>query len=206
MARSRATDNETLLRAAAEVFESKGYSNATIDDIAEAAGISRPTVYKYTSSKRSLLDDMVNMVCADLDERLHLVVCSDAAPTVRLRRLIDLHVESATKMKQFYSIVFSEQAELSEHAEVRWSEFTHAVATDFQKLLGECITLRASGAPLIDTHIAANLVLTMLTTLYRWYDADGPVGPAELTRQILAVLAGVVPASSVDAVDQDRDG
>uniref|UniRef100_UPI0019D136F2 TetR/AcrR family transcriptional regulator n=1 Tax=Rhodococcus sp. KRD162 TaxID=2729725 RepID=UPI0019D136F2 len=128
MARSRATDNETLLRAAAEVFESKGYSNATIDDIAEAAGISRPTVYKYTSSKRSLLDDMVNMVCADLDERLHLVVCSDAAPTVRLRRLIDLHVESATKMKQFYSIVFSEQAELSEHAEVRWSEFTHAVA------------------------------------------------------------------------------
>lgn len=47
MARSRATDNETLLRAAAEVFESKGYSNATIDDIAEAAGISRPTVYKY---------------------------------------------------------------------------------------------------------------------------------------------------------------
>ena len=38
MARSPATDSAALVNAAAAVFKSKGYRNATIDDIADAAG------------------------------------------------------------------------------------------------------------------------------------------------------------------------
>ena len=36
MARGRATDTSALVAAAAEVFERKGFRNATIDDVAEA--------------------------------------------------------------------------------------------------------------------------------------------------------------------------
>src|SRR5688500_952216 len=44
-----------IVEAAATVFEDNGYRGARIDDIAAAAGVAYPTVYKAFSNKRNLL-------------------------------------------------------------------------------------------------------------------------------------------------------
>jgi AcrR family transcriptional regulator len=44
-----------IVEAAATVFEDKGYAGARIEDIAAAAGVAYPTVYKAFSNKRNLL-------------------------------------------------------------------------------------------------------------------------------------------------------
>src|SRR5882757_3259012 len=44
----------SILRAAARVFAERGYQAATIDDIAEYAGIAKGTVYLYFRSKHEL--------------------------------------------------------------------------------------------------------------------------------------------------------
>jgi AcrR family transcriptional regulator len=50
------TDRRTqLLQAAEGVFAGKGYADTTMADIAEAAGVTRPTVYAYFSSKDDVL-------------------------------------------------------------------------------------------------------------------------------------------------------
>ena len=51
----------TILRAAAQVFAERGYQAATIDDIAEYAGIAKGTVYLYFRSKH----DLFLAVCYD---------------------------------------------------------------------------------------------------------------------------------------------
>ena len=192
MARSPATDSAALIKAAAEVFKSKGYHNATIDDIADAAGISRPTVYKYTQSKRALLDSMVDAVLDAITARLHQVLAGTGQPGDKLRRLIAIHIETATSMHTFYGILFSEEAELSDEARARFHSFSHAVAVDFQALLDECVAAGAA-ARSVDTRIAANLVLSMLTSLYRWYDPTGPTTPQQLELQSAAVLGSLLP-------------
>jgi AcrR family transcriptional regulator len=192
VARSPATDSGALINAAAEVFKSKGYRNATIDDIADAAGVSRPTVYKYTQNKRALLDSMLDAVLDAITARLRTVIAGADAPAVKLRRLIAIHVETATSMQTFYSILFSEETELSDEARARFRSFSHAVAVDFQALLEDCVTAGAA-AQGIDTWIAANLVLSMLTSLYRWYDPSGTTTPEQLERQIAAVLGALMP-------------
>lgn len=194
MARTRVTDRVALVEAAAEVFESKGYRNATIDDIAEAAGVSRPTVYKYTSSKRALLDSLVDSVCDELEQRLDAMIDDAAEPApARLRRLVAMHIDSAVQRRSFYAIVFSEQVELSELATARFHRFSHKMALDVQRLLDECADAErpAEVAP-VDTFILANLILSMLTSLYRWYDPKGRTSPAQLTDQVLALLSSVV--------------
>jgi AcrR family transcriptional regulator len=45
---------QQILEAAAEVFSSKGYYSAKIEDIAERAGIGKGTVYEYFPSKEEL--------------------------------------------------------------------------------------------------------------------------------------------------------
>jgi AcrR family transcriptional regulator len=195
MARSRSTNRAALVEAAAGVFESKGYRNTTIDDIADAAGVSRPTVYKYTSSKRALLDSLVDAVCDELEQRLDAVMGGASVPAPeRVREVVAMHIDSAVERRSFYAIVFSEQVELSEQARSRFHRFSHKMALDFQRLLQECLAVRppVTATP-IDTLIAANLVLSMLTSLYRWYDPGGRTSPAQLAEQVLAVLSGVVP-------------
>jgi len=193
VARSPATDSAALISAAAAVFKSKGYHNATIDDIADAAGVSRPTVYKYTQNKRALLDSMLDAVLDAITARLHEVLTSTDAPAVKLRRLIAIHVETATSMHTFYGILFSEEAELSDDARSRFRSFSHDVAVDFQALLEECVAAGAAARG-VDTWIAANLVLSMLTSVYRWYDPSGPTTPEQLERQIAEVLGALMPA------------
>ena len=193
MARSPATDSAALVNAAAAVFKSKGYRNATIDDIADAAGVSRPTVYKYTENKRALLDSMLDAVLDAITVRLHEVLAAADPPAVKLRRLIAIHVETATSMHTFYGILFSEEAELSDDARSRFRSFSHDVAVDFQALLEECVAAGAAARG-VDTWIAANLVLSMLTSVYRWYDPSGPTTPEQLERQIAEVLGALMPA------------
>lgn len=194
MARERATDTATLVAAAGEAFRRKGYRNATIDDIAEAAGISRPTVYKYTRSKQHLLDLMVDQVTADLSRRLAAVMQTGEAPETRLRGMISAHIDAASHNRTFYAIVFSEEVELSDTGRARFRAWAHDRTRDFRELLDESVAAGTAPATM-DTTIAANLVLSMLATLYRWYDPQGPVPPEQLSGQIELLLGVLLPGS-----------
>jgi AcrR family transcriptional regulator len=57
-----------LLDAANEVFTSKGYHASAMDDIAEAAGVSKPVLYQHFPSKLHLYLDLLDLSCDRLVE------------------------------------------------------------------------------------------------------------------------------------------
>jgi len=59
-----------ILRAAQERFESDGYEAAGIEDIAAAAGVAMPTVYKVFTNKRKLLAAVVEAAMSGDDDDL----------------------------------------------------------------------------------------------------------------------------------------
>jgi TetR/AcrR family transcriptional regulator, cholesterol catabolism regulator len=181
------TSRGELEQVALELFAERGFEATTVDDIAEAAGISRPTVYKYTRSKQHLLDLMVDEVTGYMTRQLKLVMESGEPAETRLRRMIRTHIDSATGNRTFYAIVFSEEVELSDAGREAFRSWAHERTQDFRVLLEECLP---PGSPL-DPTVAANLVLSMLATIFRWYDPAGPVGPEELSRQIEHLLGAL---------------
>src|SRR3981081_242081 len=46
---------QELLEAALEVFAQKGYRNTRLDEVAEAAGVTKGTIYHYFDTKEALL-------------------------------------------------------------------------------------------------------------------------------------------------------
>ncbi len=44
-----------MIRAAAHAFNRKGYHNTSLDDIAAALEVTKPTVYYYVTNKEQLL-------------------------------------------------------------------------------------------------------------------------------------------------------
>jgi AcrR family transcriptional regulator len=59
-----------LLDAASEVFTSKGYHAAAMDDIADAAGVSKPVLYQHFPSKLDLYLALLDQTC---DRLVHVV-------------------------------------------------------------------------------------------------------------------------------------
>src|SRR5215207_4044197 len=55
----RALKREAVLRAAAQLFNEKGYAASTLDEVAERLGVSKPTVYYYVQSKDEILFECV---------------------------------------------------------------------------------------------------------------------------------------------------
>lgn len=198
MARQRATTTPDIVAAAARVFQTKGYRNSTIDDICLEAGISRPTVYKYIESKPWLLDQMVALVTVELGEQLMELLNSGLAPREKIRAVVNLHIESATTKRVYYATVWGEQPELSEESLRTFRTWSHTVTQDFAHLLDDYLRSERL-QPHADSSVLANLTLTMLTSLFRWYDPAGSTTPEDLAQQVLTMLSGPFPG--IDRVD-----
>jgi AcrR family transcriptional regulator len=55
-----------LFAVALELFAHRGYRATTMDDIAEAAGVTKPLLYQHFSSKRALYLELVDSIAQDL--------------------------------------------------------------------------------------------------------------------------------------------
>lgn len=204
MARARVTDDAALLTAAASVFREKGYRGTTISDIADAAGVSRPTLYSYAGSKQWLLDRIVRELLDRTTRLLDADCQAGRTPWQRLHAVVARHVVSAVENGGFYAILLSEESELS--PETR--EYYRVVATRntaiFRSLLDDCAP--ENRGDILDTTIAANLIVSMLSSLHRWYDPDGPVGLTQLTEQITLVVRRVLGDAPVPTTSPRTQG
>src|ERR1700739_4131647 len=53
--RNRVLKREAVIRAAARAFNARGYHNTSIDEIAAALNVTKPTIYYYVANKEQLL-------------------------------------------------------------------------------------------------------------------------------------------------------
>lgn len=73
-------DNETkrlILKKALELIKQNGYDNVTLNDICQAAGISRHTFYYYFSSKDDILRDFYQIPRDISQERLSSILSAE---------------------------------------------------------------------------------------------------------------------------------
>src|SRR6266850_8380384 len=85
---------EEIIAAAAKVFQTKGYHAATVQDIADAVGILKGSLYHHVKSKEDLLYLIVKEPIARIYERTAEIVASDLSAGEKLRRAISAHLEA----------------------------------------------------------------------------------------------------------------
>jgi AcrR family transcriptional regulator len=74
-----------MLGAAVETFARRGYRAASMDEIAEQAGVSKPLVYLYLNSKEELFTACIQREAAALDTAVRRAVEPGAGPERQLR-------------------------------------------------------------------------------------------------------------------------
>lgn len=101
MSESRTSQKyDLILNAAARVFSEKGYSVASMNEIAAAAPVSKATLYSYFKDKKELFSEMIRSRCRKLSEAIGQALESDA----------DLYVGLRTIAQQFHALTQSQEA------------------------------------------------------------------------------------------------
>ena len=95
-----------ILRAALEVFASRGFHAASIDDIAQAAGISKALIYEHFESKQQLYVSLLEAEVADLFARLAASAGTDEPGDVRLRAGIDAFLGFVEERRGAFRMLF----------------------------------------------------------------------------------------------------
>ncbi len=82
---------EAIVDAAARVFQDKGTNAATMDDVAEAAEVSKGTLYLYFSSKDDLFVALTHRPLDAVLRRFESLEKDDVDGLTLLRGLVDVH-------------------------------------------------------------------------------------------------------------------
>jgi len=97
-----------ILEAARKVFARKGFAAATVDEIAEAAGVAKGTVYLYFKSKREIYMHALRQGISGLIEQTAREMDASPDPTGKLRAFIYTRLRHAEANRDFVRIYHSE--------------------------------------------------------------------------------------------------
>ena len=102
---------EGILAAAEEVFARRGYHGAALDDIAQAAGISKALIYEHFASKRELHASLVNAHVEEIFQRLQASAGVDRPGEERLRGGIDAFLSFVEEHRDAWRALFRDAAD-----------------------------------------------------------------------------------------------
>jgi len=185
---------QAILEAALVVFDAKGYANATIEDIAERAGISKGSIYNYFSSK----EDLFAKVFAEALDPDHAEVDDLACETLpageKLQRLLDYvfeRLEVFTRSGKLVMELWSSAARKGELADAMAEIHAHWRA-HIRAILDEGVRSGDFGTH-FDPAVASSLIWATLNGIIvqAMFDRGAEVGEHSLTslkRGLLAAL------------------
>lgn len=168
---------ERILEAALDIFSSKGYHDARLDDIVEAARISKGSIYFHFPNKERLFLALVDQF-ADLIERraTEAIERQPRAGIDRVRAAIMAVIETFGKYRRPAKILLVQAVGLGAPFEKKRLEVTDRFAALIKRHLDEAVAV--GEIETVDTAVVAHAWMGAIYNLViRWVMTGDP--PAE---------------------------
>lgn len=174
------------MTAAADLFRQRGYRAATLDDIARAVGVSKPTLYGYFRSKEELLAAIFHRAMSLFERDLDAIRTSGDDPVTKLRRVIRFHVGAVIAERSFLAVFFSEEANLPP----RLSRAIRRRKARYDRTVRAIVEAGVRKGTLKTTNprLLVFAMLGMSNWLYQWYDPAGEWDADTIAAGFIALL------------------
>ena len=150
---------QQLLVAALDVFAVRGFHSTSMNDVAEAAGVTKPVLYQHFESKRDLYRELLGEIGADLRHAIAKATVEPSSPRGQLERGFSTYFAWVNDHRTAFDLLFSAGTQ-------READFV-AAAHRVEDAIAEVV--------------ADNIVIEGLTRERRGLLAHGIVGLAEAT-------------------------
>lgn len=105
---------EQLLDTAAKLFAVHGYAGATTAQIAKAAGVTEPIIYRHFESKRDLFIALIERTGASTIKLWEHELAAAPDPADRLKRLIGANPMVANRGRGIYRVIVQAMTEVED--------------------------------------------------------------------------------------------
>lgn len=215
-ARERVTRNaaqqQAILEEACLLFIEKGFGGTNIQDIADAAGLTRTAVYHYFPSKDAMLAALTEDVTQKASELAASVSLRENVPADdALRQLIAQHAGLILSMPLQFRVVERSESSLPDAHRADAQRARRGVLDYFTHVIQRGI--REGTFRPVDAHVAAFSIIGMCNWCAWWFDPKGQSSGKEVADMIAEFgLRGLIassphsgPVSITDTLNQMRD-
>jgi AcrR family transcriptional regulator len=158
----RAERRSAILQAAARVFARNGYVGTRIEDLAEAAGMSKGLLYHYFPSKEAVFATLVDGAARGAVALLRAAIDRPGPPSGRLRWLIEQQTAGLASSPHTFMVVL--QALMSDAVPEEARRQAAALVADSERLLTALVAQGAEGGDLVSgapRHLVILLAMCM---------------------------------------------
>ncbi|WP_353216365.1 TetR/AcrR family transcriptional regulator [Sandarakinorhabdus sp.] len=100
------TRRDQILAVAGDLFLRHGITHVTTRQIAQAVGISQPSLYAHFRTRESIAVEFCQRVFVALGERLAAAGAADGDPPARFRRMGHVYIEFGLNQEAAYRVAF----------------------------------------------------------------------------------------------------
>ncbi|MFA5628326.1 MAG: TetR/AcrR family transcriptional regulator [Thiohalomonadaceae bacterium] len=179
---------------AARVFALKGFHGASVQEIADAIGFTKASIYYYYKSKEELLFDILTFADQQVSALLEHELFQKAEPLDQLERIVTAHVTWYLKHPNLAKVAFRDWGELSGDRLSQQIQRRRRYSHILRDLLAQCVC----GSPNKSSHnitLAANFINGAVAAANIWFDPAGDHTPESVGKAFgkmaVAVIQGV---------------
>ena len=187
MSRKKEARREQIFTMGAQLFAEKGYDRASLQELAERLGVTKPAIYYYYRSKEELLyaitTFVMDRVLADITE----IRQSALPPLEKLQELIRRYIG-------FFALHPSELTLMSTEVDSLGSEYREEIIARQREYINQArgiVSDILGGVPGRHMH-ETSVVFALLggmNWIFKWYDPQGAIPPQALADDFLKVFS-----------------
>ena len=183
---SRVTNLDAIVDAAAYLFDVRGFTETTVQDIADHLNISKPTIYSYTQGKLQILELIINRWIDESDQILDATVGRDDQAT-RVDQIVIEWTRMAAQNTAHLKTFLSAERNMPPSAVERYRNWSRKA---YSTIRGFIIDGQKSGyyAADLDPTVTTFSILGYILLLPRWLDEKGPLSWRQVAEAYLATL------------------
>lgn len=200
MARGRAPgyedQRELILEQAAALFAQRGYPATSMNEVAQACGLSKPTLYHYFRDKDALLVNIAEEHVTRLQAVVQEIEAEALAPTPRLRALIQRIVEQYAGAQNAHRVLTEDVRFLNEADQQRVLDKERQVVEAFARAIDQIRPqLQAAGL----SKPLTMLLFGMINWMFTWLKPEGELTHEAVAPIVADLFFGGLPAVQTPA-------
>lgn len=189
---------DEIVREAAALFDGRGYHATSMEDIAEAVGVRKPTLYHYFRSKDEILfwihEEFIELLIGRQERRLQTPMSEDQLILEIMADILELMETHRGHVRVFFE--HHRELPAEQHAAIA------AKRAQYQQMVSDAIQRGIDRDALrpVDVQLATLALFGVCNWAYQWYRVGGRLRTREIAYQFWDMLLhGLVAGDGPDA-------
>lgn len=188
MTQRKPSREDQLLATATRLFKEQGYHNTSMQDLADALGLQKGSLYYYINSKEELLHQLLERATSFLAAGIDEIYAASLPPAEKLRWALEAHAVTMMEHLDLVSVYLQEYRSLPPSR----LEEVLAVRKHYERVLMQILEdgITAGDFRPVNVKMAVFGLLGMVNWTHQWFTPGGEFSAQEIAAMLADLALG----------------